>query len=105
MSRDVDPRAAAALIAEGALAVDVREAAELREDGRLEGAEHVPLGELATRAGELPADRPLVLICRSGTRSAMAADALRASGYEAYSVDGGILAWKREGLPVARGNP
>ena len=105
MSRDVDPRAAAALIAEGALAVDVREAAELREDGRLEGAEHVPLGELAARAGKLPADRPLVLICRSGTRSAMAADALRASGYEAYSVDGGILAWEREGLPLARGKP
>lgn len=105
MSRDVEPRAAAALVAEGALAVDVREAAELQEDGYLEGSRHVPLGELSARAGELPADRPLVLICQSGTRSAMAAAALRASGYEAYSVAGGMLAWRRDGLPVARLNP
>jgi rhodanese-related sulfurtransferase len=105
VSREVEPRAAAALIAEGALAVDVRDAAELEEDGYLEGAQHVPLVELSARAGELPAGRPLVLICRSGTRSAMAAAALHASGFEAYSVGGGILAWQRDGLPVARINP
>ncbi len=100
MTRDVDPRAAQAL---GARIVDVREAAELEEDGRVPGAVHIPLGSLSERAAEL-AGEPVVLICRSGVRSAMAADALRASGFEAYSVDGGILAWERDGLPVDR-NP
>ena len=99
VDRDVDPRSAEAL-AERGIMVDVREADELVADGRVEGAEHIPLGELSERAAELPADRPVVLICRSGVRSAMAADALRASGFEAYSVDGGILAWGRDGLPI-----
>ena len=98
MERDIQPRAAEAL---GARIVDVREQAELDEDGRIEGAVHIPLGDLSGRASEL-AGEPVVLICRSGTRSAMAADALRASGFEAYSVDGGILAWERDGLPVVR---
>ncbi|HEV2814809.1 MAG TPA: rhodanese-like domain-containing protein [Solirubrobacteraceae bacterium] len=104
MERDIEPRAADALVRQGALAVDVREPAELVEDGRIEGALHVPLGDLAQRAEELPRDRTLVMICRSGTRSAMATEALRASGYDAYNVDGGILRWERDGLPVAR-NP
>ena len=81
--------------------VDVREADELETDGRFPGAVHVPLAELSHRAGELEGER-LVLACRSGTRSAMAADALRASGFEAYNVDGGILRWERDGLPVER---
>ena len=103
MERDIQPRAAEALVAEGARLVDVREADELVEDGRVEGALHVPLATLAERAEELTGER-VVLICRSGARSAMAADALRASGFEAYNVDGGILAWERDGLPVER-NP
>ena len=100
MTRDLAPRAAQEL---GARIVDVREPAELDEDGRVPGAAHIPLGQLSERAAEL-AGEPVVLICRSGTRSAMAADALRASGYEAYSVDGGIIAWEAAGLPVER-NP
>ena len=100
MERDIQPRAAEAL---GARIVDVREQSELHEDGRIAGATHIPLGDLPGRASEL-AGEPVVLICRSGVRSAMAADALRASGFEAYSVDGGILAWERDGLPVDR-NP
>lgn len=102
MERDITPRAAEALVNQGAVAVDVREPYELVEDGRIEGASHIPLGELSARAGELPADRALVFVCRSGSRSAMAADAWRASGREAYNVDGGILAWERDGLPVLR---
>lgn len=101
MERDVTPRAAEALVREGATLVDVREASELADDGRIPGAVHIPLGELSQRAAELEGER-VVLVCRSGTRSAMAADALRASGWEAQSVDGGILAWERDGLPVDR---
>ena len=104
MERDIAPRSAEALAREGALVVDVREADELVADGRLEGATHIPLGELSGRAEELPADRTLLLLCRSGVRSALAADALRASGFEAFNIDGGILAWERDGLPVER-NP
>ena len=103
MERDIQPHAADALVRAGARLVDVREADELQADGLIAGALHVPLGELSERAAELSGE-PVVLVCRSGVRSAMAADALRASGFEAYSVDGGILAWEREGLPVER-NP
>ena len=101
MERDVTPRAAEALVREGARMVDVREADELENDGRIAGALHIPLGTLSERAAEL-ADEQLVIVCRSGARSAMAADALRASGFEAYNVDGGILRWERDGLPVER---
>ena len=81
--------------------MDVREADELEADGRFPDAVHIPLGDLSQRAGELRGER-LVIACRSGARSAMAADALRASGFEAYNVDGGILRWERDGLPVER---
>ena len=104
MERDLQPHAAEALVEQGALIVDVREPAELEEDGRFPGAHHVPLGDLTQRAAELPADRALVFACRSGARSAMAADAFRASGREAYNLDGGIQAWEAAGLPVER-NP
>ena len=101
--RDVSPHEGAALVEQGAVLVDVREADELEQDGRIAGATHVPLGQLSEHAAEL-AGRRVVLVCRSGTRSALAADALIASGFEAHSIDGGILAWERQGLPVER-NP
>ena len=103
MERDIEPRAAEALVQEGARLVDVREPGELVADGRFPGATHIPLGELSQRASELAGER-LVIACRSGARSAMAADALRSSGWEAYNLDGGILAWEQAGLPVER-NP
>ena len=103
MERDIPPNAAEELVRDGsATLVDVREADELESDGRLTEALHVPFSTFAQHAGELPADRPLVVICRSGSRSAFAVDALRASGREAYNVDGGMLAWERDGLPVER---
>jgi len=101
VERDISPRAAEGL---GAPIVDVREPYELVEDGRVAGAVNIPLGELSARAEEVPRDQPVLILCRSGARSGMAADALRASGYDAYNIDGGILAWEREGLPVER-NP
>ena len=101
MERDLQPRAAEALVAEGARLVDVREAEELQTEGRIAGATHIPLGSLPEHAAELAGER-LVLFCRSGSRSAMAADALRASGWEAHSLDGGIQAWEAAGLPVER---
>ncbi len=101
MAREVLPEEAEALRREGATLVDVRRAEELAEQ-RIPGAVHVPLDELGARAGELP-DGPLVLVCRSGDRSAMAADALAAAGHEAASLAGGLTAWAGKGLPTHEG--
>ena len=79
--------------------VDVREPYEV-EAGRIAGARQLALGELAARAGELDADRPVVFYCRVGVRSAMAAEAFRRGGYDAWSMAGGLEAWARDGLPL-----
>lgn len=89
-------------MAAGAPLVDVREPAEYDEVHAV-GARLVPLGEVLDRAGELPTDGPVYLICRSGARSARAAEALRARGIDAVNVAGGTLAWVDAGLPVASG--
>ena len=76
--------------------VDVREPYE-REAGHMAGTSHIPLGELSQRAGSLDTARPVVFYCRVGARSLMAAQALRASGLEAYSMTGGLTRWAAEG--------
>jgi rhodanese-related sulfurtransferase len=79
--------------------VDVREDAEW-DHSRIPGdVQHIPLGELTQRSGEL-GERPIVFQCRSGVRSLMAAQAFRAAGRESYSLEGGLVAWDAEGLPI-----
>ncbi len=80
--------------------VDVRESAEVAE-GMIPGARHIALGELAGRLGDLDKARPVIAVCRSGRRSAAAADQLAAAGYTAYTVPGGMLDWTAAGLPTA----
>jgi rhodanese-related sulfurtransferase len=92
-------QAGAALREEGALAVDVREIEEW-EAGRMDGSVWIPLGELAARASELPRDRPLLIVCRTGARSAYAADALVAAGYDARNLAGGLQQWVVADLPL-----
>lgn len=75
------------------LVVDVREPDEFAE-GHIPGCRLLSLGSLAQRMGELPTDRPLVLVCRSGARSAMATQALNQAGYDAANMAGGMLAWR-----------
>lgn len=83
------------LLAEGVQVVDVREHHELRRS-RLEGARHIPLGELAHRLGELERHRPVALLCRSGSRSAAAAALLARHGFErVINLAGGIVALER----------
>jgi len=94
---EVPPKQAAELLARGAQPVDVREGYEY-EAGRITGARHVELSQLAAAAGTI--DGPVVFYCRSGERSAMAAEAFEASGKEAYTVAGGLLAWVDAGLPL-----
>ena len=86
-------------IAEGAQLVDVRADHEW-EAGRIPGAKHVPLAELDERTGEIDRDRSVVLYCRGGNRSTMAAEALAAAGYDAAKLTGGIVGWEEAGLPL-----
>ena len=79
--------------------IDVREPYEW-EAGRIASARHIELERLAGRAEEVPSDRPVVFLCRLGVRSAMATQAFRASGWDAYSLGGGITRWVAEGLPI-----
>lgn len=79
--------------------IDVREQYEW-EAGRIPGATHIELERLAARADEVPTDRPIVFQCRLGVRSAMAMQAFRASGWDAYHLGGGIQRWVDEGLPI-----
>lgn len=96
----MDAREAAALLeAESAVAVDVREATEWRA-GHLRLAQHVPLSELAFRMSELPCDRTIVVVCRSGNRSRVATLALRRAGYDAENLEGGLKAWQAAGLAL-----
>lgn len=84
--------------------VDVREPSEW-EAGRIEGSVLIPLNQLmAGRAEGLASERPVVLVCRSGSRSEVGALLLRARGYEAHNLQGGLEAWQAEGLPLTTPN-
>lgn len=97
--KEVSREEARKLIADGAQLVDVRAEHEW-EAGRIPGAKHVPLAEMGERAGEIEKDRPVVLYCRGGNRSTMAAEALADAGYEAMKLSEGIVGWVEEGSPL-----
>ena len=82
--------------------VDVREADEFAGSlGHVAGARLLPLGDLAKHAGDLAKDRPVVTVCRSGTRSAQAAAVLRKAGFERVAnMAGGMLRWRAQNLPT-----
>ena len=84
------------------LILDVREPAEFTGPlGHIAGARLLPLGELAARSGELPRDRPIVTVCRSGSRSAQAATLLQRAGFERVAnLAGGMLRWRAQRFPV-----
>lgn len=80
--------------------VDVREDDEVAL-GRIPGARHIPLGQLGGRLAELDRQQPVIAICRSGNRSARAAELLTAAGFTCDNMAGGMLAWQAAGLPTA----
>jgi rhodanese-related sulfurtransferase len=96
---EIDAQRAAELLASGVTVVDVREDYE-REAGHIAATRHIELAQLAAAAATIDRETPVVFYCRVGARSGMAADAFRASGYEAYSLAGGLLAWVDAGLPL-----
>jgi molybdopterin/thiamine biosynthesis adenylyltransferase/rhodanese-related sulfurtransferase len=97
--REVDPAGADELLAQGALLLDVREPDEY-EQGAVPGSVHIPRGHLESQVeSRVPDhDRPLVVMCAGGTRSAFAAKTLSELGYQdVVSMDGGFNKWKDEG--------
>lgn len=97
--KEVNREQAREMVEAGAQLVDVRADHEW-DAGRIAGAKHVPLAELAERAGEIDRDRPVVLYCRGGNRSTMATAALAEAGYDASKLVGGIVGWDEDGLPL-----
>src|SRR3954468_21223334 len=97
-TREVSREEARKLLDEGAQLLDVRAEHEW-EAGRIAGAAHVPLPELPQRLGEIDKERPVVVYCRGGNRSAMATDALTDAGYEAVKLSEEIVGWSDEELP------
>ena len=99
----VDVAELAEVMASGHTVVDVRQPEEY-VNGHVPGAVLLPLQDLPDRVDDLPADRPLHLICRSGARSLAAAEYLADQGLEAVNVAGGMLAWIDSGRPVVTGS-
>ena len=84
------------------LVIDVRAASEWA-DGHLPGALHIPVGHLTRRLAEIPRDRPVVVQCQGGTRSAIAASVLLRLGMrDVINLRGGYDEWTREALPTVR---
>jgi len=79
--------------------VDVRQPVETAS-GSVPGAVLIPLTEFGRRLAELPRDRPILTICRSGHRSPLAARQLKRAGYDVTNVGGGMIAWQKAGLPT-----
>jgi rhodanese-related sulfurtransferase len=95
----VEPAEVRDLIEGGAQVVDVRTAKE-HGVSHIEGAAHIPLERLDEEVDQLDRDRPVVVYCRGGNRSGMAAEALSNSGWDAHSIDGGLVGWAEAGMPI-----
>src|SRR5215475_6114111 len=100
MSDDYTPQQVAQLLAEGGVQlIDVRQADEY-EAGRIAGSRLIELGDLSGQAGTIDRDTPVIFYCRSGSRSAMAAQAFVQAGYDAHNMSGGMLEWQASGLEM-----
>ena len=93
------PEVPAAAVPDGAWLLDVREIDEWAA-GHVPDATHIPLGQLGARTAELPADQQIYVICRSGVRSARAAQALNGAGWQAVNVGGGPVLHAAAGRPM-----
>ena len=89
------------VLGDGAVLIDVREIDEW-SDGRVPGAQHIPLATIPDRLDEVPTDGPVYVICALGGRSARAVEFLRANGVDAINVAGGTAGWIDSGRAVER---
>lgn len=101
MSLEIEPVEASRRLLGDALLLDVREPEEWAEC-HVAGAVHIPLDELPSRLAELPADREIICMCRSGRRSSKAQALMEESRRftKVLNLSGGILRWIDDGLPV-----
>jgi rhodanese-related sulfurtransferase len=100
MAADYTPQQVSELLSQRRIQlIDVRTEEEHRA-GRIAGDRLIELSQLAAEAGTLDHSRPLVFYCRSGSRSAMAAQAFSQAGFEAHNMSGGLLDWAAAGLPL-----
>ncbi|MDX9989846.1 MULTISPECIES: rhodanese-like domain-containing protein [Thiothrix] len=89
---------------DGSLVLDVREDSEVR-NGKIKGARHIPLAQLKTRLVELESfkAKPVLVYCRSGSRSAHACSVISKAGFQDVSnLAGGIVAWESANLPISQ---
>jgi rhodanese-related sulfurtransferase len=101
--KEISALEAAELVEKGrGVLLDVREPQEW-VTVRAPGALHIPMRQVATSTGQLPARRTIACICHVGARAAIMAEALTDAGYDAVNVTGGMDAWEAAGLPVVRG--
>jgi rhodanese-related sulfurtransferase len=96
--KEISRAEAREMLDQGAQLIDVRADHEW-EAGHLPGAVHIALPELPARVEEIDKDRPVVIYCRGGNRSSMAATALAEAGYDAVKLSEGAVGWEEEGLP------
>lgn len=95
--KEVDPNFVVEAAANGAHLIDVRTEAEVAQ-GVISGAMHIPLHLLPLRAADVPQDKPVVIYCRTGARSAQACAFMAAQGFEnMHNLAGGIVSWARSG--------
>ncbi len=100
MDSDYTPRQVADLLKQGTIElIDVRQPHEY-DAGRIAGARHIELTQLQVEAETIDRDRPVVFYCRSGARSALAAQAFGGAGWDAHNMAGGLLEWDATGLPL-----
>lgn len=103
--QEADPVTAVQIINhDNALLIDVREDAEFKE-GHILNSRHMPLGSLQSRLIELEShkDKPILVYCRSGQRSASACGVLRKQGFlNVTNLKGGVMAWQNAGMPLNR---
>jgi hydroxyacylglutathione hydrolase len=98
--RNIEPADVTVQMNAGAAVVDVRATAEWRS-GHVAGSTHVPLGRLVAQMQDKPRTQPVILLCESGSRSAIGASLLTTAGFtDVSNLTGGIAAWRKEGLPL-----
>jgi rhodanese-related sulfurtransferase len=107
VTRNLTPQEAYAMVGQRGdlFLLDVRTPGEYQQ-ARLDGARLIPIDQFAKRFAEVPRDRPVLVYCAVGSRSAQVVNYLARQGYpEIYNLYGGIYAWAQKGLPYLQGGP
>ena len=106
-ARNLNPQEASGLVEQRSdlFLLDVRTPGEYQQ-ARLKNARLIPIDQLVKRLAEVPRDRPILVYCAVGSRSAQVVNYLARQGYpELYNLNGGIYAWAQKGYPFLQGGP